>query len=185
MSLLKIICVGAQTRSAACGPGSSSLLQRWCTGEFVQDTESTTGVEFMVASHEGNKLQLWDATSQPQFRPIVSGYLRGANCICMLVDLSLPDGHEAVPIIFKELGVESVMNEKKNLVLIGTKADAAVGDNAAACREFAQIQGIPFVTVSSKTGAGVADALSAVVRTAIERSDPTPLPPSNPEDAKE
>jgi small GTP-binding protein len=186
MSLLKIVCLGVQTSSSACGPGSSSLVHRWCTGEFSEERFTRTiGVDFSMRTLEGNKLQIWDTASQERFRVIVSNYIRGANCIACLVDLSVPDGHEALSTMFKNMGVEVATSEKRNVVVIGTKADAAVGDNAAACREFAKTQGIPFVTVSAKTGAGVDEALGEVVRTALERSDPTPLPPATAEEADE
>ncbi|ELT94782.1 hypothetical protein CAPTEDRAFT_160577 [Capitella teleta] len=110
--------------------GKSSFIMRLCKNKFVNNLNSTLGVDFQtkVIEVDGRviALQLWDTAGQERFRSIAKSYFRRADGVLLLYDCSyersfinLRDWVEAVePYTFKE-GTAS----KIPLMIAGNKTD--------------------------------------------------------------
>ncbi|KAI0017265.1 rab type ras GTPase [Xylariomycetidae sp. FL0641] len=123
----KIVVLGSQ------GVGKTSLVTRYCKGNFTPDkTTSTVGASFMakrVVDADTDtvvRLQIWDTAGQERFRSISRLYYRGANA-CILC-YSITDAQS-----FAEMGMwltELRRNLPPDIVLhvVGTKADIVARD---------------------------------------------------------
>ncbi len=78
------------------GIGKTSLLMRYTTGKFTEDTKMTIGSDFFVKNIKFAhgfcdvylKLLLWDFAGEPRFRFLLKDYTKGADIILVAFDLS-------------------------------------------------------------------------------------------------
>ena len=136
--------------------GKSSILNRFYQDKFEQDYQATIGLDF----HSKNvnikgttvRLLLYDTAGQEKFKSLIPMYIRDANIIIVVYDISSKDTF---------LHTEHWVNETRDLkredaifVLVGNKIDLedkrAVQKNEA--EEFARQKGFLFYEVSAKTG---------------------------------
>lgn len=79
---IKIVLVGDS------GVGKSVLMTRYTTGTFI-GVEGTMGLNFKVTNKVENiKLQIFDTAGQERFRTITASNIRGAEVVCICLDLS-------------------------------------------------------------------------------------------------
>ena len=74
------------------GVGKTTLINRYLTGIFNNNTNITIGVNFYVKKLELNdqlfSLQIWDFAGEDRFRSMLSSYLLGAAGAIFLYDIS-------------------------------------------------------------------------------------------------
>eukprot|EP00039_Didymoeca_costata_P001110 m.49793 g.49793 ORF g.49793 m.49793 type:complete len:247 (+) comp10631_c0_seq3:152-892(+) len=62
--------------------GKSSMIQRYCKGEYTQDYKKTIGVDFLEKQKSVNgkdlRLMIWDTAGQEEFDAMTRTYYRGA-----------------------------------------------------------------------------------------------------------
>jgi len=136
--------------------GKSSILNRFYQDKFEPDYQATIGLDFHSknVSINGNtvRLLLYDTAGQEKFKSLIPMYIRDANIIIVVYDISNKDSFAHT---------EHWVNETKDLkredaifVLVGNKIDLedkrVVQKKEA--EDFATEKGFLFYEVSAKTG---------------------------------
>ena len=144
--------------------GKSSILNRFYQDKFEPDYQATIGLDFHSKNTEINgesvRLLLYDTAGQEKFKSLIPMYIRDANIILVVYDITLKDSF---------VHTEHWVNETKDLkredaifVLIGNKIDLedkrAVTTKEA--EDYATGKGFIFHEVSAKTGERVEELFS-------------------------
>jgi GTP-binding nuclear protein Ran len=86
MQTFKLLLVGDS------GCGKTTLVKRHITGEFERDHKPTLGVEVrpinFKTNHGSFKFNVWDIAGDPKFEGLTDGYVIGAHCAIIMVDLT-------------------------------------------------------------------------------------------------
>jgi len=163
--------------------GKSALLTRFSENMFLQNYQSTIGIDFnsrlIRVDRAICKLEIWDTAGQERFSTITASYYRGAQGALLVYDVGLRSSFEHVQTWFdraKQLGGSDL-----ETVLIGNKSDLDVAGEAGVSTSgtrqvsteegaaLAQKLGIPFVETSALNGTNVEPAFVAMT-SAIKRS---------------
>ena len=139
--------------------GKSSILNRFYQDKFEPDYQATIGLDFHSknVNINGNtvRLLLYDTAGQEKFKSLIPMYIRDANIIIVVYDISNKDSFNHT---------EHWVNETKDLkredaifVFVGNKIDLedkrVVQKKEA--EDFATEKGFLFYEVSAKTGENV------------------------------
>ena len=157
----KIIFLGDQS------VGKSSILNRFYQDKFEPDYQATIGLDFHSKNTEINgesiRLLLYDTAGQEKFKSLIPMYIRDANIILVVYDITIKDSFTHT---------EHWVNETKDLkredaifVLIGNKIDLE-SQRVVSTKEgedFATEKGFIFHEVSAKTGEGIEDLFSTKI----------------------
>jgi len=80
--------------------GKSSMLQRYCKGEYTTDYKKTIGVDFLerkiTIGAEEVRLQIWDTAGQEEFDAMTKAYYRGAVACIVAFSTTDRESFEAV-----------------------------------------------------------------------------------------
>ena len=136
--------------------GKSSILNRFYQDKFENEYEATIGLDFHSKNVEINnnavRLLLYDTAGQEKFKSLIPMYIRDANIIIVVYDISNKDSF---------IHTEHWVNETRDLkredaifVLVGNKIDL---DDKRVVQtkegeDFANEKGFIFHEVSAKTG---------------------------------
>lgn len=117
--LFKVVLIGD------CGVGKTCVVHKFRSGNFVEKTGNTIGVDFSMktVNIDGQKvkLQIWDTAGQERFRTITQSYYRSANGVIIVYDISRRASF---------LGLQKWIDEVRRyaasnvlLILVGNKCD--------------------------------------------------------------
>lgn len=150
------------------GVGKTTLIKRYCTGQFFPNTLMTIGVEFAVKTlphFDDITLQIWDLGGEDRFRFIVPNYVRGAYGGLLVFDLTrfltFTNLEDWLNIIRKAVSDIPV-------ILVGTKNDIA--DKRAVTKDAIEeyVAATPeitcYVETSSKTGHNIDTLFDTLVK---------------------
>jgi Ras-related protein Rab-6A len=147
--------------------GKSSILNRFYQDKFEQDYQATIGLDFHSKNVEIKgttiRLLLYDTAGQEKFKSLIPMYIRDANIIIVVYDITNKDSF---------IHTEHWVNETKDLkredaifVLVGNKIDLeenrAVSHKEA--EDFAAEKGFLFHEVSAKTGDEVQELFTSII----------------------
>ena len=147
--------------------GKSSILNRFYQDRFEPDYQATIGLDFHSKNVEIKgttiRLLLYDTAGQEKFKSLIPMYIRDANIIIVVYDISNKDSF---------IHTDHWVNETKDLkredaifVLVGNKIDLedkrAVSKNEA--QNFANSKGFLFGEVSTKTGNGMEELFNSII----------------------
>ena len=152
---LKLIFLGDQY------VGKSSILNRFSQDKFEQEYQATIGLYFHSKNVSINnvpvRLLLYDTAGQEKFKSLIPMYIRDANIILVVYDITNKDSF---------IHTEHWVNETKDLkredaifVLVGNKIDLEENRivSTKEAEDFATEKGFLFYEVSAKTGEKVED----------------------------
>ena len=147
---LKLIVVGNQ------GTGKSCILNRFVNETFEENYQATIGLDFQsknVTIHDQDvRLILYDTAGQEKFRSLIPMYIREAQIILLIYDISERESFDSMPKWLKE--VIDVKNTDAVFALIGNKID--LEDKRTVTLEegqkYANENNFIFQEVSAKTG---------------------------------
>ena len=139
--------------------GKSSILNRFYQDKFEPDYQATIGLDFHSKNVSINgtsvRLLLYDTAGQEKFKSLIPMYIRDANIIIVVYDITSKDSF---------LHTDHWVNETKDLkredaifVLVGNKIDLEdkrVLETKEA-ENFANEKGFLFYEVSAKSGQGI------------------------------
>ena len=147
--------------------GKSSILNRFYQDRFEPDYQATIGLDFHSKNVEIKgttiRLLLYDTAGQEKFKSLIPMYIRDANIIIVVYDISNKDSF---------IHTDHWVNETKDLkredaifVLVGNKID--LEDKRTVQRkeaeDFAAEKGFLFHEVSAKTGEEIQELFNSVI----------------------
>lgn len=117
--IFKVVVAGAG------GVGKTALIQRYCTGTFVEDHKMTIGAGFslknvVLDTGEQVKLQLWDFAGEERFRFLLGNYTKGASGALICYDITDYATFTQIPEWLKIIRSAAGMVP---IILVGTKYD--------------------------------------------------------------
>ncbi|TPX43762.1 hypothetical protein SeMB42_g04597 [Synchytrium endobioticum] len=153
----KVVVVGAA------GCGKTALVTRLLAGTFSAEYMQTFGAELFVKTFLESKqrtLQIWCCAGHERYRALMEQFYKDARAALVCFDMcSAASFNEAR----FWLGEVKRAAPDVHVVLVGTKVDE--GDQVVIKTCQAHELGVAdFVSVSSKTGAGVAEVFDLVLR---------------------
>ena len=136
--------------------GKSSILNRFYQDKFEPDYQATIGLDFHSKNVEINgnsvRLLLYDTAGQEKFKSLIPMYIRDANIIIVVYDISNKDSFTHTDHWVNE--TKDLKREDAIFVLVGNKIDLeekrVVTKKEA--EDFATEKGFLFYEVSAKTG---------------------------------
>ena len=147
---LKLIVVGNQ------GTGKSCILNRFVNETFEENYQATIGLDFQSKNvkidNQDVRLILYDTAGQEKFRSLIPMYIREAQIILLIYDITDRDSFDSMPKWLKE--IFDVKNSEAVFVLIGNKIDLE-NDRKVPTEEgkkFAEQNNFIFQEVSAKNG---------------------------------
>ena len=151
--------------------GKTSLLIRYCDGEFYQNHMATIGVEFKEKKLELDgrsiKLQIWDTSGQERFRSITQNFYRNADGILFVFDVTKKTTFDHIKDWLLDSQVE---NSDIKRILIGNKidlVDARVIDQKK-MENFGAIKNMKCFEASAKMGTNVDNIFLELVKLILE-----------------
>ena len=153
--------------------GKSSILNRFYQDKFEEDYQATIGLDFHSknVTINGNNIRilLYDTAGQEKFKSLIPMYIRDANIILVVYDITNKDTFAHT---------EHWVNETKDLkrddaifVLVGNKTD--LEENRVVTKkeaeDFATEKGFLFHEVSAKTGEQVQELFTTKIFPEIAR----------------
>ena len=83
------------------GVGKSSLIHFFQKGQFSDHFKPTIGADFanreVVLEDSVVVLKIWDTAGQERFQSLSSAFYRGADCCCMVYDITSPESFDRLP----------------------------------------------------------------------------------------
>ena len=147
---LKLIVVGNQ------GTGKSCILNRFVNETFDENYQATIGLDFQsknITIHDQDvRLIIYDTAGQEKFRSLIPMYIREAQIILLVYDISDRDSFDAMPNWIQE--VKEVLNKEVVFALIGNKMDLDSQRKVSyeEGKKLAEKNNFVFQEVSAKTG---------------------------------
>mmetsp|Transcript_46959 Transcript_46959/g.69514 ORF Transcript_46959/g.69514 Transcript_46959/m.69514 type:complete len:204 (-) Transcript_46959:134-745(-) len=158
------------------GVGKTCLMLRYAQGTFSETFITTVGIDYKYKFIEidGKKvrLEIWDTAGQERFKAITRSYLRGAQGILCVYDVTDSNSYEHVSSWM--LQIKQYADLKVVKVLVGNKCDLeqrrAVkfedGQNLAK-----KSDDIPFFECSAKQETNVKEAFETLAREVLKKND--------------
>jgi small GTP-binding protein len=146
--------------------GKTALLNRYVTGSFNADYRPTIAATFVsaqeIVDHQVVMLNIWDTAGQEKYQSMMPLYLRNAECVILVLDVTKPSSWNYVtqwyetdfPNLFPRPSVYVCANK--------SDLDPVIDMNAIA--EWAMKQDIPLFNTSALTGLNTAKIFKKVAQ---------------------
>ena len=146
----KMIVVGDQNT------GKSCIINRYANNIFQENYQATIGLDFqtkiVTINNQDVHLTLYDTAGQEKFRSLIPLYIREAQIILIVYDVTNKESFESIPRWFSD--ILNVKNDEAVFVLIGNKIDLT--DNRKVTydegKKLANEKNIIFEELSAKNG---------------------------------
>ena len=157
--------------------GKTCLISRYAIGVFNEDYISTVGFDSRqkeeIINNEKVLVKIFDTAGQERFKSITANYLRNAEGVILVYDLTSTESFESL-----KFWIESIKNNLGNdepipIIIIGNKIDLedARQINKSVAEKFAKDNNYKYFETSAKTGEGVDDAFREIVKQILGRND--------------
>ena len=157
--------------------GKTCLISRYAIGVFNEDYISTIGFDNRqkeeIINNEKVLVKIFDTAGQERFKSITANYLRNAEGVILVYDLTSTESFESL-----KFWIESIKNNLGNdepipIIIIGNKIDleGAREINKSVAEKFAKDNNYKYFETSAKTGEGVDDAFREIVKQILGRND--------------
>ena len=157
----KLIVIGDQST------GKSSLINRYLKDTFEENCQSTIGIDFQTKTvniHDQEvRIIIYDTAGQEKFRSIIPMYIREAQVILFIYDISNKLSFDSIPNWFSE--VLNIKNEEAIFILIGNKSDLDYRREVKyeEGEKLANEKNIYFEEVSAKTGKNINELFTSKI----------------------
>lgn len=163
----KVVVVGSS------GVGKTAIVQRLIDNSFIEDTQSTVGVEFKSFSVESDdfvcKLSIWDTAGQEKFRSVSKAYFRNAVGAVLVFGLDDLDSFQELNGWINDL--TSLATPNAAILLVGNKADLtekrSITENEAL--DFAKRYNVEYIEASAKSGQNIKETFTRLARIIAEK----------------
>ena len=149
--------------------GKTSILSRFRYGSFESDYMPTLGIDFfsknLFFEDKTIRLILWDTAGQERFRSLIPSYLKNADCIIIVFDIT---NKESFLSLNKWLtDAKNNTSENTIYVICGNKIDLkerrTVNENEI--NEYIEKNtGVIYMECSAKNGQGIKDLFNVIAK---------------------
>ena len=138
------------------GVGKTSIVQTYIGGSFKDDIAPTVGIGYslckLIVEEKTIMLNIWDTASQEKYAPLIPFYVRGADLVLLVYDLSNIESLIAIKDYYEKL--LDILSDEVNIVLCGNKFDLSLR-SLKDVEEWAHENKISSFVVSAKTNTGL------------------------------
>ena len=141
--------------------GKTSIIKRFCTNKFDEiGPISTISVAYSnktlkVDPFTEVNMKIWDTAGQEKYRAMTRGYIRGAQGIFLVFDLSKKKSFEALNSWLDEIKGADIDNNCVK-ILIGNKSDFIKKEvDETSANKFAEENNMKYLAVSAKDGVNI------------------------------
>lgn len=149
--------------------GKTSLLNRIVSEDYNESCKPTTGIDFLVRTHNGYKLQLWDTSGSDHFFKLVQSYYREAQVILLVFDVNRRETYDSIetkwrPHVQWENGKSPFSNQGLMVYLVGQKGDMGRRETSyEEADQYANLHKMVYMETSAKTGWGVKELFVDII----------------------
>ena len=167
---IKILLVGDSSVGKTC------ILLRYSENKFQEQFLSTIGLDFkvkrMVIDGKPIKLQVWDTAGQEQYRTITKSFLRGADGILLVFDLTNQTSFDMVNEWMNS--IKENASSTVDIFLVGNKCDLDRVVTQDKIDEFKQNNNVPYFETSACTGFNIQETFTEMANVIKKRKESEP-----------
>ena len=168
---IKLITLGNST------VGKSSFMIKYIDNSFTFNYTTTLGVDFKqkkikLKNGKDVRLRIFDTAGQERYRAVSASFIKKADGVILMYDISDLDSFEAVDNWIKS--IREIGKEKLPIVLVGNKCDLSDDERKISLKEGqdkANEFQIPFYETSCKDGINIKEALEKLIDDIIEKGN--------------
>ena len=157
--------------------GKSSFILKYTDNSFSQEYLSTLGVDYKhkkikLKNGKDVRLRIFDTAGQERSRAVSASFIKKADGVILMYDISDLDSFEAVDNWIKS--IKEIGKEKLPIVLVGNKCDLSDDERKISLKEGqdkANEFQIPFYETSCKDGINIKEALEKLIDDIIEKGN--------------
>ena len=156
--------------------GKTCLINRYTNGVFKEEYISTVGFDYYTKQEEINnktvQVKLWDTAGQERFKTLTPSFLRNAEGVIIVFDVTSQDSFDNVKGWINS--IKSNLGEKIiPIIIVGNKIDM---ENMREIskedgKKIASENGFKYFETSAKTGIGVDEAIKEIVNQILDIQD--------------
>ena len=142
-----------------CSVGKTSIIKRYITDTFDEDTAPTLGIthsfKILEVGHDSKiKLSIIDTNGQEKYKYLSVSYFRHADVVLFIFNLNEPKSFSNIQ---EWINTYNKNNEKRALLryLIGNKSDLEQKVEQNLIDEFAEKNDMPYIATSAKTNSQI------------------------------
>ena len=157
--------------------GKTCLISRYANGVFKEEYISTVGVDYVskqeIINDQNINVKLWDTAGQERFKALTPSYLRGAEGIVLVYDVTNAETFESLKFWIDSLK-SSLGEDSLPTIIDGNKVDLDDRDiSKEDAKKFAQEHNYKYFETSAKSGVGVDELFREIVNQILEKKDKT------------
>lgn len=166
--------------------GKTAVVERIITDSFLDTNNPTVGVQYYdIPIDLGNdqvSVQLWDTAGQEKYRALCKTYMRNANGIFLIYDISNIQSFKDLPDWADE--ISTCCDANTPVLLAGNKIDEPMFREISyeEGAGFAKEHGYEFIEVSAKTGENVTEGLMKLAKLAFDQNPSLVITTPTPEE---
>ena len=166
--IIKILTLGYTT------VGKTSVVLRFSEDKFVENQFATIGIDFKTKyikiGDATVKVFFWDTAGQEKFQNIAKQYYKGANGVLLMYDITNRKTFERINFWLKEIKEHNKI-EDLFVCLVGNKLDLEEKREVSTeeGENYAKENNLQFFEVSAKSGIGVDELFSKVIKGAMNK----------------
>ena len=155
--------------------GKTCLISRYANGVFKEEYISTVGVDYVskqeIINDQNINVKLWDTAGQERFKALTPSYLRGAEGIVLVYDVTNAETFESLKFWIDSLK-SSLGEDSLPTIIDGNKVDLDDRDiSKEDAKKFAQEHNYKYFETSAKSGVGVDELFREIVNQILEKKD--------------
>ncbi len=159
--------------------GKTSLISRYANGIFKDEYIATVGLDFVskqeIINDKNINVKLWDTAGQERYKALTPSYLRGADGVVLVFDVTNSETFDNLKFWLDSL--KNNLGENNSflpVVINGNKIDIDDRDiSKDDANKFAQDNNYKYFETSAKSGVGVDELFREIVNQILENKEKT------------
>jgi small GTP-binding protein len=147
--------------------GKTSIILRYIEDKFEESNISTCGIDlkckYVSCDNKKIKLNIWDTAGQERFQGLAKNYLRGANGVIFVIDITKEKSFDDLKIILDN--VKHDLSSEVQMIIVENKIDLEEDRSVSKEKlaQFAQDNNMEIFSASAKTGKGVENFFNVLI----------------------